>query len=110
MNGRKSTYRAKLEAAIQQERLLKWKEHFKNLLGNFPEISDKPIKKIINDKLDIKLEQFTSEEIVAWLKKIKSKKAAGFDETLREVWKSGIFDDILLGLYSTAYKQNTIEK
>ena len=36
-----------------------WKEHFKNLLGNSPEVTDKPIQKIINYQLDIKLGLFT---------------------------------------------------
>ena len=41
----KVTSRAKLKAASQEERLQKWKEHFKYLLGYPPEITDKPTKK-----------------------------------------------------------------
>ena len=48
--------------------LLKWKEHFKNLLGNPPEISDKPIDEIINGPLVIKFRKFTEEELDAVLK------------------------------------------
>ena len=56
VSGRKNTSRAKLKAAYQ-ERLLKWKNNFKNLLGNPPEAetTDKPIQKIINGQLDVKL-------------------------------------------------------
>ena len=39
---RKGSSRAKLKAASREERLQKWKEHFKNLLGNIPDITDKP--------------------------------------------------------------------
>ena len=34
-------------AASQEEILQKWKEHFKNLLGNHPEVTDKSIKKLL---------------------------------------------------------------
>ena len=41
---RESTFRAKVKAASQEERLQKWKEHFNNLFWNPP---DKPIKRLI---------------------------------------------------------------
>ena len=53
--------KAKLKAACLEERLQKWKEHF-NLLRNPPEVTGKPIKNIIC-LLDIKLGQFTEEEL-----------------------------------------------
>ena len=37
---RKSSKRAKLKVASKEEKLQKWKEHFKNLLGNPLEIID----------------------------------------------------------------------
>ena len=40
------------KATSQEERLQKWKEHFKNQLGNSPEIIDKPSKEIINGQQD----------------------------------------------------------
>ena len=73
MYGRKNTSRTKLKTACQKERLLKGKEHFKNLLGNPPEITNKPNQKIIIDQLDIKLGQFTEEELVSF-KKLKTEK------------------------------------
>ena len=39
--------RAKLKTASQEERHQKWKKHFKNLLGNPPEVIDEPIKKLL---------------------------------------------------------------
>ena len=45
MSQRKSTQRIKLKAARQEERLQKWKEHFKNMFRIFLEITGKPIKK-----------------------------------------------------------------
>ena len=44
----KSTLRAKLKAANQEERMQMGKEHFKNILGNSPKVTDKPNTKMIN--------------------------------------------------------------
>ena len=51
-----------------------WKEHFKNLLGNSPCVTDKHIMKIININLDIKLGQFTQEDLTVKLIRLKSEK------------------------------------
>ena len=75
----------------QEERLQKWKEHFKNLFKNSPEITIKltlPQRKIINGQLDMKLGQFTEEKLDAVLKKITSRKTPGFNKILSEVWKT----------------------
>ena len=105
----KSTSRAKLKAAIQEERIHLWKEHFKNLLRKSPKVTDKPITKIINNQLDNKLGQFTHEELDVVLIKIKKRKAAGLDEIPPEVWKTRKFDDILFRYCNAVYNQNTIE-
>ena len=52
---RKSTAKAKLKAANQQERIKLWKQHFENLRGNPLKITHEPITKIISKQLDIKL-------------------------------------------------------
>ena len=52
---RKSTAKAKLKAASQQERVKLWKQHFENLLGNPPKVTNEPISRIISKQLDIKL-------------------------------------------------------
>ena len=56
---RKSTAKAKLKAANQQERIKLWKQHFENLLGNPPNVTHEPITRIISKQLDIKLGPFT---------------------------------------------------
>ena len=56
---RKSTAKAKLKAASQLERVKMWEQHFKNLIGNPPKITDQPITRIISKQLDIKLGPFT---------------------------------------------------
>ena len=71
---------AKLKAASQQERVKLWEQHFKNLLGNPPKITNEPITRIISKQLDIKLGPFTKEELDSVLRKIKNRKAAGLDE------------------------------
>ena len=65
--------------------------------------------KTINRKLDIKLGQFTKEELDWVQKKIKSRKAAGVGEKPAEVSMSKKFDD-KLRLCNAVDKQNTIEK
>ena len=50
---RKSTAKAKLKAASQQEGVKLWEQHFKNLLGNPLEITDEPITRIISKQLDV---------------------------------------------------------
>ena len=82
---RKSTAKAKLKAASQQERVKLWEQHFKNLLGNPPKITDEPIARIISKQLDIKLGPFTKEELDSVLRRIKNRKAAGLDEIPPEV-------------------------
>ena len=98
VSGRKSTAKAKLKAASQQERVKLWEQHFKNLLGNPPEITDEPITRIISKQLDVKLGPFTKEELDSVLRRIKNRKAAGArrdpprsveDETIRRYTCSG---------------------
>ena len=106
----KSTAKAKLKAASQQERVKLWEQHFKNLLGSPPKITDKPITRIISKQLNIKLGPFTQEELDSVLKKIKNRKAAGQDKIPPEVWKTRQFDDILLRQCNAVYSQNRIER
>ena len=107
---RKSTAKAKLKAASQQERLKLWKLHFENLLGNSPKVTNEPITRIISKQLDIKLGPFTKEELDSVLRKIKNRKAAGLDEIPPEVWKTRQFDDILLRQCNAVYNQNRTER
>ena len=105
----KSTARAKLKAANQQERIKLWK-HFENLRGNPPNITHEPITGIFSKQLDIKLGPFTHEELNSVLRKIKNRKAAGLDEIPPEVWKTRQFDDTLHRHCDAVYNQNTIDR
>ena len=69
-----------------------WKEHFKNLLGNSSKVTDKYITKIINRQIDIKLGQFTKEELNVVLTKIKSRRPAGLNKIPPKLWKARKFD------------------
>ena len=102
---RKSTTKAKLKAANQQERIKLWKQHFENLLGNPPKVTHESITWIISKQLDIKLGPFL--DSVLW--KIKKRKAAGLDEIPPEVWKTKQFDDILIWHCNAVYNQNPID-
>ena len=107
---RKSTAKAKLKAANQQERIKLWKQHFENLLGNPPKVTHESITRIISKQLDIKLGPFTQEEFDLVLRKIKNRKAAGLDKIPPEVWKTRQFKDILLQLCNAVYNQNPIDR
>ena len=107
---RKSTAEAKLKATSQQERIHLWKQHFKNLFGNPPEITHEPITRIISKQLAIKLGPFTQVELDSVLRKIKNRKAAELDEIPPEVWKTRKFDDILLRHCNAVYNQNPIDR
>ena len=96
VNEKKITSRAKLKAAGQEEWIQMWQEHFRNLFENSTKVTDKPTMKFINNQQDIKLRQFTQDELDVELRKIKDRKATGFDEIIPEVWKTRKFDDLLL--------------
>ena len=53
---------------------------------NTVNVMHEPIMRIISKQLDIKLWQFTQEELDSVLRKIKNRKAAGLDEIPPEVW------------------------
>ena len=107
---RKSTAKAKLKAANQQERIKLWKQHFKNLLRNPSKVTHEPITRIISKQLDVKLGPFTQEELDSVIRKIKNRKAAGLDEIPPEVWKTRQFNDILLRQCNAVYNQNLIDR
>ena len=62
--------KAILKATSQEERIYLWKQHFENLLGKPSKVMHEPITKIISNQLDIKLGQFTQEELDSALRKI----------------------------------------
>ena len=108
ISGRKSSNRGRLKATSQEDRLDKWKTHFKNLLGNAPEVSDKPIEQITDGILDINCGHFTHNELDVVLKKLATGKATPLDNIPPEVWKTRKFDDILLALCNGVYDGNSI--
>ena len=107
---RKSTAKAKLKAANQQEGIKLWKQHFENLLGNPPKVTHESITRMIRKQLDIKLGPFTQEELDSVLRKILNRKAVGLDEIPPEVWKTRQFDDIVLRHCNAVYNQNPIDR
>ena len=87
------------------------KEHFNNLFGKSPKVTNKPLTKIINNQLDMKLGQFTQEELNVVLTKIKNRAAVGLGEIPPpEVWKTRKFDDLLLRYFNAVNKPNAIDR
>ena len=98
--------KAKQKATSPEERIHQLKQYFENLLGKCPKVSHEPITDIISNQLDIKLGQFTQEELDSVQRKIKNRKAAGFDEIPPEECKTREFDDILLRHCNAVYNPN----
>ena len=109
VSDRKQSSKAKLKVSSQNDRLSKWKDHFQNLLGRAPVISDQPIQPIISEELNIKKGPFSADELEVVLKKTKNRKAAGLDDIPPEVWKTGHFNDILLQSCNVVYQQQEIQ-
>ena len=81
-----------------------------NILRIYSETLQKPIIKIINIQLYVKLGQFTQEEFDSVPRKTKNRKAAGLDEIPPEVWKTRKFNHIPLQHCNVVYNQNTIDR
>ena len=97
------------KASNQEERLKKWMNHFQNLLGKSPIVSDSTIEKVIEHELEIKTGPFNELELDLVLKKVQNKKAAGLDGIPPEVWKTGKFNDLLLYYCNEVYKGNVTQ-
>ena len=82
---RKRTTKDKLKSTSQDERIQLRKQHFENLPGDLPNVTHKLITKNNSKQLEIKLGQFTQEELDSVLRKIKNRKAAELDEIPPEV-------------------------
>ena len=93
--GRKNSTKAKIKASNQEERLKKWMNHFQNLLGKSPIVSNSTIEKVVQHELEIKTGPINELEVHLVLKKLKNKKAARLDGIPPEIWKTGKFNDLL---------------
>ena len=83
--------------------------HFQNLLGKSPIVSDSTIEKVVEHDLEIKTGPFNQLELDFVLNKLQNKKAAGLDGIPPEVWKTGKFNDLLLYYCNEVYKGNVIQ-
>ena len=87
------------------ERVQTWFNHFNQLLGSPPKISneDTPILTVF-DSLGIPVDPFTPEEYQHVKKLIRCGKACGEDGITPELLKFGGLDDIVLGFVNQAYE------
>ena len=109
ITGRKKSTKAKIKVSNQEERLKKWMNHFQNLLGKSPIVSDSTIEKVIEHELEIKTGPFNELELDLVLKKLQNKIVAGLDGIPAEVWKTGKFNDLLLYYCNEVYNGNVIQ-
>ena len=109
ISGRKTTNQSKLRAKNDEERIIKWKDHFSNLLGQPPNIIDKPIIKVIDEELPIKIGNFTMSELQKALQSLPNRKACGLDDIPGEVWKTDAMREELLNICNRVYRQQNID-
>ena len=108
VSGRKKSNKAKIKAISREERIIVWHNHFKDLLGNPPEITISAISKITN-RLNIETAILTKYELLKAINTIKNGKACGLDEIPIEIWKINEFQDFLLICCNTIYEQDPID-
>ena len=103
ITGRKASAKGQLKGATQKERVTNWYNHFKDLLGSPPDISDEDeeIPPILTD-LDIKTGPFNQEEYNKAKKSLVEGKTCGEDNIPPEVLKRCDLDDIVLGFCNDA--------
>ena len=106
---RKRNAKPKRKDTSQEERIQLWKQYFENLLRNAPKVAHEPITGIISKQGDIKLGEFTQEELDSVLRKIRNRKTSGLDEIPPEVWKTREFNDIQLCHCNVVYNQAKID-
>ena len=99
VTGRKTAKKGIIKAKSPEERIEKWYNHFKNLLGKEPVIEGDldESKHPILESLNISDEPFSMEEYSAVKKRITERKAPGPDGIPPEVFKRCDLDDIMLG-------------
>ena len=103
ITGRKAAAQGQLKGETQKERVANWYNHFKDLLGRPPDISDEDeeIAPILQD-LDIKVGPFSQEEYEKAKKSLVEGKSSGEDNIPPEVLKRCNLDDIVLNFCNDA--------
>ncbi|XP_062577713.1 uncharacterized protein LOC134239565 [Saccostrea cucullata] len=107
ITGRKKAKEGQVAGNSPEERVSTWYTHFKNLLGNQPDV-DEPEEEIpkVFDDIDINDEPFTLAEYRKVKSSLKLGKAAGPDEIPPEVFKLCDFDSVCLGFCNDALANN----
>ena len=108
VSGRKKSNKAKIKAISGEERIIVWHNHFKDLLGNPPEITVSAISKITN-RINIETAIFTKYELLKAINTINNGKACGLDEIPIEIWNINEFQDFLLICCNKVYEQDPID-
>ncbi|XP_068691683.1 uncharacterized protein [Montipora foliosa] len=104
ITGRKSSNSSKLKAPSQEERIQLWKNHFKDLLGKPPQVSNELINPIVQEELHIKKGDFSMDELMKALKSTQNHKACGLDEIPAEEHVANEFSkNIKNQLYNLQY-------
>ncbi|XP_072170850.1 uncharacterized protein [Diadema setosum] len=105
ISGRKASQSVRIRGESAEKRVATWYSHFKNLLGNPPELleSNEPITPIFSD-LPIPDGPFTMSEYTKAKTEMKNNKSSGEDGVAPEVLKYVPVDDIILEFINRSYE------
>ncbi|XP_071480459.1 uncharacterized protein [Diadema antillarum] len=105
ISGRKASQSVRIRGESAEKRVATWYSHFKNLLGNPPELleSNEPITPIFSD-LPIPDGPFTMSEYTKAKAEMKNNKSSGEDGVAPEVLKYVPVDDIILEFINRSYE------
>ena len=98
----KTSRKGVIRADSNKDRVENWKARFSNLLGQPTEVTDCSIRPKVDRMLEISTEDFTIGELQSCIKSLSNNKAAGLDQILPEVWKSGASTPALLEICNKA--------
>ena len=92
---RKGPKLGRIKTSNREDRLAIWKDHFKNLLGQSPEIDDQPVLKVF-DTLPIKTGEFTAIKLQASIKSFQNNKATDLANILIETWENRLYEQRII--------------
>ena len=108
LSGNNSISSVQIKGGSSQKRLENWKTHFQNLLGKKPKLPDDfTLPHVqVSDPLDVDITPFTLDELRSATKQLNSSKAFGPDCIPAIIWKSEIFEELLLNLCNFCFTEN----
>ena len=108
ISGKNSVSSVQIKGGSAKKRQENWISHFKNLLGRAPRLPDSAALPCvrISDELGIDTSLFTISELRSATKQLSASKAFGPDCIPPIIWKSQVFENLLLNLCNFCFTEN----